>query len=949
MTTALPPLLLPLLPLLGAVLAPVAERWHPRGPGIVAAVATGSALLVALLAAPGIAAGNAQTFAIPWVPALGLELALRLDGLSLTFALLVVGIGLLVGLYARYYLPEETPRGGFHGLMLAFEASMLGLVLSDNLLLLVLCWELTSLLSFLLVAFEPEDRRARRGAGVALVVTAAGGLALLAAALLLGHVASSYRISDVLAAGAALHQDPLRTPIVLLILLAVFTKSAQVPFHAWLPAAMAAPTPVSAYLHSATLVKAGVFLLARLWPLLGSTDAWLILVSLVGLASFVFGAYVALFKNDLKGLLAYSTISHLGLIVFMFGLGSPLAAIAGLFHVLNHAVFKASLFMSVGIVDHETGTRDIRRLGGLMACLPITGTLALVAAAAMAGVPLLNGFLSKEMFFAEAADPPIAAAWPAALKTLMHILLPAAALLGGAFSAAYSLRFGHDVFFNGPPRTGRCPPHEPSWWMRLPVAALVALCVLVGLFPNQTVQPLLLMASRAMLGPLPEFHLAVWHGVSPALLMSAGALCVGVLIYVLRGPIFTWHERHLTRPRAERVYLRIAGWLVSAARELPARLGPATLPRSTAWLFATALAAGVLGWWAAGTGAGLFGSRAPLPVNVPALVAALILAASVLAMVRHPERRFAAVLYAGAIGLTVSLAFARFSAPDLALTQIAVEVVTALLLLAVLALLPSDAARTVAPGTAGSVPPRALRLAVAVGVGLGSAVLAAVLLLHPDNGSIATWYLAQAQPAAHAGNVVNAILVDFRALDTLGEITVLAMAGLAVHLLLDDTGAAPSRISRANAPPSDPDGAGRLLLRVLALLLPPAALLVAVFLLLRGHEAAGGGFVAGLVLATALVLDWLAWGVPTPPRGPRPVVLIGIGLALAWLTALAPLVLRHALLTSFHWQGRLPLGGEVSGGSTLVFDTGVLLVVAGTILAVFQRLAGPPAAATGDG
>lgn len=948
-------LLLLLLPLLGAVLAPLAARRHTRGAALAASLATGAALLLALGMLPAVAGGAVPSLTLPWIPALGLTLALRLDGLAVTFALLVLAIGLLVSIYARYYLPADAPRGRFHALMLVFQAAMLGVVLAGNLLWLALCWELTSLLSFLLIAFDPTSRAARRGAGIALLVTAAGGLALLAGLLLLGQVAGSYDLDAVLAAGETIRAHPLHGPILVLILLGVFTKSAQFPLHAWLPAAMAAPTPVSAYLHSATLVKAGVFLLARLWPVFSPTEAWLPLVGGVGLVTFVFGAYVALFKHDLKGLLAYSTISHLGLMVFLFGLGTPLAAVAGLFHALNHAVFKASLFMAAGIIDHETGTRDMRRLRGLFTCLPITATLALVAAGAMAGVPLLNGFLSKEMFFAETLDPPVAATAPDALQALLSILLPGAAVLGGLFSVAYSLRFGHDVFFNGPP-TGQCPPREPSWWMRLPVAALVAVCVLVGVLPQQTVAPLLTTASTGMLSapgdtgasvPLPDFHLALWQGLTPAVWMSAAALSLGVLVYTLRHPLFRWHRLYFPRLRAARLYHRSGETVVRGARRLLARLGPAGLPVSAAWLFAVAVAAGVAGWWigdADTTSRGATDWRSVLPVDVPSLAAALVLASGVLVIARHPGRRLAAVLWTGAVGLVVSLTFAHFSAPDLALTQIAVEVITTLLLLVVLAQLPAAPAAGAmprGPGARGSVPDRRLRLGLAAAAGVGSAALAAVVLLRPE-ATIAEWFLERAAPAAHAANVVNAILVDFRALDTLGEITVLAMAGLGVHLLLAPQAQAETDTGAAQAPPA------LLLLRVLSLLVLPAALLLAAHLLLRGHAAPGGGLVAGLVIATALVLDQLAWGMPEHPR-PRALSLIGAGLGLAWLTALGPLLLGEDVLTSLRWDGRLPLLGAVRLSSTLVFDTGVLLVVTGSLLAVFRRLGAQPAAAPGAG
>jgi multicomponent K+:H+ antiporter subunit A len=377
----------------------------PRGRNL-AGLLAGTVALVGTLAVtslyPSVTDGGVVRAQTEWLPSLDLNLLFRLDGLSWIFALLVLAIGLLVVIYARYYMSAEDPVPRFFSFLLAFMGSMLGLVLSGNLVQMVFFWELTSLFSFLLIGYWHHNESARSGARIALIVTTAGGLSLLIGVLLIGKIAGSYDLDVVLAAGDRICESELYLPALILILVGAFTKSAQFPFHFWLPHAMAAPTPVSAYLHSATMVKAGVFVLTRLWPVLAGTDAWYFIVSSVGLTTLVIGAWTAMFQQDLKGLLAYSTISHLGLITLLLGLGSPLAAVAAIFHTMNHATFKASLFMAAGIIDHETGTRDIRRLSGLYRSMPITATLAMIAAAAMAGVPLLNGFLSKEMFLAEA-------------------------------------------------------------------------------------------------------------------------------------------------------------------------------------------------------------------------------------------------------------------------------------------------------------------------------------------------------------------------------------------------------------------------------------------------------------------------------------------------------------------------------------------------------------------
>jgi multicomponent K+:H+ antiporter subunit A len=439
-----------------------------------------------------------------------------MDGLAWTFALVICAIGALVVLYARYYLSTEDPPARFFAYLLAFMGAMLGVVLADNLILLVVFWELTSLSSFLLIGFWTHRSDARQGARMALTVTGMGGLCLLGGVLVLGQIVGSYSLDVVLVSGALVRADPLYPVALVLILLGAFTKSAQFPFHFWLPHAMAAPTPVSAYLHSATMVKAGVFLLARLYPTLGGSDLWFYAVGGTGLVTMTFGAAVAIFQQDLKGLLAYSTISHLGLITFLFGLDSPLAVVAGLFHILNHATFKASLFMAVGIIDHEAGSRDMRQLNGLWHFMPITATLAMVASGAMAGVPLLNGFLSKEMFFSETID--------LESHPLIELIVPVVATLAASLAVAYSIRFIHDVFFNGEPVGLAKTPHEPPRWLRIPVEVLAVVCLAVGIFPNWTVGPVLAVMVKGTLGVSPPYSLALWHGFNIPLLMSSVAL-----------------------------------------------------------------------------------------------------------------------------------------------------------------------------------------------------------------------------------------------------------------------------------------------------------------------------------------------------------------------------------------------------------------------------------------
>ncbi len=892
-----------------------------------AAAVTLAAFGLLCFLAPAVFAGQTLLSHTDWLPALGLNFNFRLDGLALMFGLLITGVGLLVILYAGYYLDATENWGKFFALLMLFMAAMLGIVLSDNLLLLVVFWELTSISSFLLVGYWSHRADARAGARMALAVTGGGGLALLAGVVVLGQIAGTYDLSAMLGRGAEIQADPRFTLALLLILLGCFTKSAQVPFHFWLPDAMAAPTPVSAYLHSATMVKAGIFLLARLYPVLGGADLFELLVAGVGLATMVFGAYVAMFRHDLKGLLAYSTISHLGLITFLIGLDSPLSAVAAIFHILNHATFKAALFMTAGIIDHETGTRDMRKLAGLMRLMPWTATLAMVAAAAMAGVPLANGFLSKEMMFAEALDARIGVLG----SGMVAVLATFAAVCG----VAYSLRFIHDVFFNGEPHDLPNPhPHEPPFFMKAPVALLAVLCLVVGVLPGLTVAPLVHIAATAMLGaPPPEYKLALWHGFNVPLLMSGVALVAGITLYfaMARG-----RRLHLHHPRGwtgRLVFTRLFDGAFALAGRVTGALENGSLQRYVAWMLAAALALAawplVSGWLGHTPSLGT-GSRAQLPASPLAVGLWALLLAACVALVWTHHQRFRAVVLVGVVGMVVSLAFLGLSAPDLALTQLSVEVVSTVLLLMGLALLPATTPRE-------SSVARRVRDGLLAGVaGLGMAWFS-WLVMTRDHDSIAWYFLEKSIPEGGGANAVNVILVDFRGYDTWGEITVLGIAAVGVLALLDGL-----RVKRPTT-----DEAGRawtfakspLMLRVVARLILPLALVVSVYIYWRGHGMPGGGFIAGLVTAVALVLQYMALGQQRADAllqsagGRRYVSFIAIGLGIAVLTGLGSFLFGSPFLTSFTGHPVVPVLGELALATAALFDLGVYItVVASTML-----------------
>ncbi|HEY7885204.1 MAG TPA: monovalent cation/H+ antiporter subunit A, partial [Cellvibrionaceae bacterium] len=762
---------------------------------------------------------------------------------------------------------------------------------------------------------------ARKGARMALAVTGAGGLCLLAGAILLGQVVGSYNLQDIFAAADVIRASSYYPVILILILLGAFTKSAQFPFQFWLPHAMSAPTPVSAYLHSATMVKAGVFLLARMYPALAGTDWWFYIVTFTGMATLVFGAYNALFKHDLKGLLAYSTISHLGLITMLFGFSTELAVVAGIFHIINHATFKASLFMAAGIIDHETGTRDMRKINGMWKYMPHTALLAMVASLAMAGVPLLNGFLSKEMFFTEALH--------IESMGMFSWIFPVMATLAGIFSVAYSVRFIHDVFFNGEPiDLPKYPPHEPPRYMIVPVEILVALCLLVGILPNLTVAPFLAAASFAVLGhDMPEYHIAIWHGVNLPLIMSLVALIGGVLIYKQREGLFAFYERKY-RSDEKMVFESRVQFGTRIAQGITDLIQNNSLQRYSAWLIGAAVVAVATALW---PHVELFGPIALTPLEPVSLVMGGILIIGALGTVLLHHNRFASLLLLSVAGLVVSLIFVRYSAPDLALTQISVEVVTIVLLMLALYFLPQNT-----PNESGS--KRVGRdLVLATTAGVGMMLLTLAMLTHPFE-TLSDFYLANSVPGGGGTNVVNVILVDFRGFDTLGEITVLAIAAAGIYALLQGL----------HLPLPGADGDGRRwdlqphppILAVMARVLLPLALMVSVFIFLRGHNMPGGGFIAGLVTSVALILQYVASGTAWMQQRLRwnyRVVAVS-GVLIATFTGICSWVVGYPFLTSTYTYLNWPIIGKFEVASAMAFDVGVYVTVVGATMLILAQL-----------
>ncbi|WP_038542318.1 monovalent cation/H+ antiporter subunit A [Neorhizobium galegae] len=952
--TSGPYLLLALLvlPFLGSLVSVFLLRTRSRVlPSWVAGATALLSLLIVASFYPSVTNGGVLRFEGTWLPQLGLDFTLRMDGFAWLFSMLIAGIGFLVVVYARYYMSEDDPVPRFFSFLLAFMGAMLGIVISGNVILLSVFWELTSIFSFLLISYWHNNAAARDGARMALTITGIGGFCLLIGLLLLGNIVGSYDLDKILAAGEVIRGHSLYVPALVFILLGALTKSAQFPFHFWLPNAMSAPTPVSAFLHSATMVKAGVFLLVRFWPALSGTYEWFYLVGLAGIITLVLGAYFAMFQQDLKGLLAYSTISHLGLITTLLSLGSPLATVAAIFHMVNHATFKASLFMAAGIIDHETGTRDMRRLSGLFRYLPITGTLAMVASAAMAGVPLLNGFLSKEMFFAEAVETHA--------DSILDRILPYVATLASAFSVAYSLRFIHTVFFGPPPVDLPKPkPHEPPRWMRFPIDLLVVACLIVGIIPAISIEPFLHTAVVSVLGPeTPEYSLSIWHGVNLPLIMSAIALVGGTLLYLsLRKYLATCEDGPpiLRNLKGQRIFERIlveVSW--RWARTLERRFGTRNLQPQLRWVVATGFFAGLLPLYLSG-----FETRDIAFSGIDPAFAAIWLLGICLAFgtaYLAKYHRLAALVMLGGVGLIVCITFVWLSAPDLAITQLLVEIVTTVLILLGLRWLPK---RT--QGMAESITLRARfrrfrDLALAVVCGIGMTFIAYAVMTMPVPDTIANYFLENAYSQGGGRNVVNVILVDFRGFDTLGEIAVLGVVALTVFALLrrfrpaDDSMDLPEQQRIQNRFDEDrPERSAGDTVRdyllvpsVIMTWLFPVIITFAVYIFMRGHDMPGGGFSAGLTLSIAFLLQYLAGGTRWAEDRLRilPLRWMGAGLLAAVSTGIGAWFFGYPFLTSHFQYVELPLIGKMPAATALLFDLGVFSLVVGSTVLILVALA----------
>lgn len=700
-------------------------------------------------------AGDIPEHSLPWIPSIGLELSFRMDGLSGLFALLVTGIGSCIVVYGAHYFEGHPGRARFQATLFAFMAAMLGVVLTDNIIALFVFWELTGFTSYLLIGFEHQKHEARKAALQALIVTGSGGLALLAAAVLLTQVTGTVSISEQIQSAALLRESPAYMPLVLCLLLAAFTKSAQFPFHFWLPGAMAAPTPVSAYLHSATMVKAGVYLIARMTPTVGGTTLWTTLIVSAGGITMLSAALRSIRETDLKKVLAFSTVSALGTMVFLLGLGTPAALTAAVAYLVAHACYKGTLFLVTGIIDHETGTRDVRQLSGLRHVLPLTAGAGLLAALSMAGLPPFFGFLAKELAYESVLTQPLQP------YLLIGVLVLSSALLG-----VCGLLVGYSPFF-GPKRYPEGTHDAPvGLWLS---PALLATLGTVGLLASWLSSPLE-WAARSIVGRAQDIHLALWHGFTPPLLLSLLTFVLTLLIYSQRARI-----RELSFPAVldtSKLYegsLRLLDFV-------SARIAPPLQSASlSSYILVFIVTTGALISVALALSVGIHVPPLLALRTHEVLILLLVIAAAFTAV--RAKTTMTAVLSLGTAGYGVALTFLLYGAPDLAMTQFAVETLTAVIFVFIFwqfPLVQEDTSRWVKIRDA----------VVSLAFGACITMLTLATAINPTNSRLRDFFAEAAPTLAHGRNIVNVTLVDFRALDTLGEITVLVTAAVGVAALL---------------------------------------------------------------------------------------------------------------------------------------------------------------------
>ncbi|MDD7965954.1 Na+/H+ antiporter subunit A [Actinomycetospora lemnae] len=920
-----------------ALAAPALVRVLDRRAFPVLALVPAATFAWILAQLPAVLAGTVPEQVVPWIPALGVDIALRLDALAATVSLLVTGVGALVLLYCTRYFPVGARGlGRFAGVLTAFAGAMLALVWSDDVFVLYVCWELTTVFSFLLVGHDAHKRASRAAAVQALVVTAAGGLTMLVGLVVLAQAAGTTRISALVAwfAGPA----PVSAAIVagvVCVLVGAITKSALVPFHFWLPSAMAAPTPVSAYLHAAAMVKAGVYLVLRLAPGLADVEPWRPLVAALAVTTMLLGGLQALRQHDLKLVLAHGTVSQLGFMILLAGAGTRDGALAALGLVVAHALFKACLFLVVGVIDRRAGTRDLRELSGLGRRAPVLATAAILGAASMAGLPPLLGFVTKEGSF----EAFLHDAYGDAAVPLLALVV-----LGSVLTVAYSTRFVWGAFWRKPGVevvTWDAP--GPLFATAPVVLGAAGLAAGVGV---SALSPLLVAYADTLPVSYPTLlELAVIPSVGTALGLSVLAVVLGFVVGLPAVSARLTARHPLSPVRAEITWRGV----VHALENTSLRVTALTQRGSLSWILSTIFVVLVLGpGLAMLLGGGLGEVRVDRLADSPFQVLAAVIGGACAIVATRVRRRLGAVLVVGGLGYAIALIFALAGAPDVALTQALVETATLVVVVLVLRTLPRDIADRHTPRQ------RVRRLLVAVPVGLLMTGLGAIALAARSAAPVSAAYPAQAYGFGAGANVVNVTLVDIRAWDTMGELSVIVAAatGVASLVFLHRRSGAPPRAeaqpvvtptTRAggwlrSARRGDTDRV--LLLEVITRLVFPTMMVVSIYFLFAGHNAPGGGFAGGLVAGLALTVRYVAGGryelgeaVPVDAG-----LLLGLGLLCAGGTGVGALLLGGEVLQTAVLEGDVPVLGHVKFVTSLIFDIGVYLVVVGLVLDVLRSL-----------
>ncbi|MEH6498365.1 MAG: hydrogen gas-evolving membrane-bound hydrogenase subunit E [Pseudoalteromonas distincta] len=896
--------------LLNGLLAPFVWRYFHRHAGLLLAIVPAACFVWFALQIPEVAGGGAVFESLAWVPLLDVALGLRLDGLALLFALLITGIGALIVLYSGAYLGDHPQLGRFYAYLLIFMMAMLGLVLADDLIAMFVFWELTSVASYLLISFNHEKPESRRAALQALLITGGGGLALLAGLILLGIAGDAWQFSQLQA--DVIQGHVLFPAIMALVLIGCFTKSAQFPFHLWLPNAMNAPTPVSAYLHSATMVKAGIYLLARLNPTLGGGMTWTGILVGVGALTALLGAVLAIRQYDLKRMLAYTTVAVLGQLTMLIGTNTNYGLQAFVLYLMAHSLYKGALFMAVGAIDHSTGTRDLRKLGGLFAIMPLTGIAVGLAAFSNAGLPPFFGFIAKEFKYTGLIEMG-SVGW---IVTLVMIMTNALLV------AAAGLIFFKSFLGKQPEWAGH--PHEvtPFLWIGPLLLAIGGL--ILGAWSDWPESWLVNTAVQAVASEEVDVRLYLWGGITPAAIASLVTVSLGALFYFKANAVRALADRlgSLWKGSGDLIWDKLLKRLFQFAGAVASLFQHGSLRLHMA-LMTLVVSISVLGGLLL-MNAQPFDGHALSEITLPGVIGCL-LALGGAAGAAFMAGRLALVASLGASGLGLALFFVSINAPDVALTQLMVETLTVVFLAMVLRRMP------MVPASGGSgAGANVWHAGVAVLFGLAVSLLIMTAVSQPLPGDLADWFLANSLPGGYGSNVVNVILVDFRAVDTLGEILVVAIAALAASTLL----------GAGQLPEEKPRGLpefGSLMLRQGMRPLATILLVVSLAILWRGHNLPGGGFIGGLVAATGFTLMIVTFGRGIQRGLARiaPPTIIGLGLACAVGAGLFGLASQLPFMSGLWIE---PFGLKL--GTPLLFDVGVFLTVFGSVMHMLRNLIG---------